>query len=176
MPIAGVLLSGILADTLLFRGPTTTEEDRRVAQRLATYARVDPDELGECILAIASDVADRTAGELLMADFKEFAVGECRFGIGVLETTNAASALGRQEELLQAMHAAGSYTTVLFAIIDIVHQRTVILAADHVRAVAEGLRAEATGEHTIEMSGIVSRKKMIVPRLDAVCAAIEAAR
>ena len=59
--IAGVLLSGILADTLLFRGPTATDEDRRIARMLAERAGVDVEELGSKILALASDVSERSA-------------------------------------------------------------------------------------------------------------------
>ncbi|MDQ3930354.1 MAG: putative manganese-dependent inorganic diphosphatase, partial [Chloroflexota bacterium] len=64
-PIAGVLLSGILADTLLFRGPTATPEDRRVAGMLAERAGVDITELGSRILSLASDLSDRSAEQIL---------------------------------------------------------------------------------------------------------------
>jgi manganese-dependent inorganic pyrophosphatase len=170
-PIAGVLLSGILADTLLFRGPTTTDVDRAVAERLARNAGVNQHELGAAILNIASDVADRSARDLLRADFKEFTVDGSQFGIGTLETTNSAPVLERGDELLQAMADAGNYTVVLFAIIDIIHARTVILTTRAATAVAvalEPLGAYSTDEHTVVIDDILSRKKMLVPRLDAI--------
>jgi manganese-dependent inorganic pyrophosphatase len=175
-PIAGVLLSGIVADTLLFRGPTTTDVDRKVAARLARDAGVDPDELGEAILGIASDVGDRSAYELLMADFKEFTVDGIRFGIGALETTNSAPVLERRDELLETMRSAGNYGLVLFALIDIIHARTVILTTRDAPAVAaalESLGARAAGEHMVEIDAILSRKKMLVPRLDAIAAELQ---
>ncbi|MDB5058433.1 MAG: putative manganese-dependent inorganic diphosphatase, partial [Chloroflexi bacterium] len=98
--IAGVLLSGILADTLLFRGPTTTPEDRRVATVLAGRAGVDMHELGTCILVLASDVSDRSAAQLLTSDFKDLSTDGSQFGIGVFETTNDSDVLARREELL----------------------------------------------------------------------------
>lgn len=168
-PIAGILLSAILTDTLLFRGPTTTAEDRRVAERLAARAGVDPRELGDTILAIASDVSSRRAEDLLLADFKEFDAEGCRFGIGTLETTNAAPVLRRQTEVLEAMADLSGYACVLFAIIDIVHEHTTILATRGAGIVAEELRGEVRGSNVVEVPRIMSRKKDIVPRLGAIC-------
>src|SRR5262249_35951723 len=128
-PVAGVLLGGILADTLLFRSPTTTAEDRWAAERLAEAAGVDLDELGAEILRLASDVSDRSAEQLLMADFKDFNVDDRLFGIGVIETTDGAAVLARRDELRVAMDRLRErgYTTVLFAVIDIMHEKTTLL-------------------------------------------------
>jgi manganese-dependent inorganic pyrophosphatase len=174
--IAGILLSGILADTLLFRGPTTTPEDRRVAALLAIYAGLNPNELGGAILSIASDVSDRAASDLLLADFKEFTVGDCRFGIGALETTAAAPVLARRDELLEAMEGLSGYTCVLFAIIDIVAECTTILVSHGAQAVADALGGQVIGDHEVEIPMIVSRKKMIVPQLGAICQGLDARR
>ncbi|MEP6775758.1 MAG: putative manganese-dependent inorganic diphosphatase, partial [Chloroflexota bacterium] len=102
-PVAGVLLAGILSDTLLFHGPTTTQEDRDVAAALANRAGVGIEELGAEILRRASDVTNRSADELLMTDFKEFVVEGARFGIGTIETASGAEVLARRDELLAAM-------------------------------------------------------------------------
>lgn len=172
--IAGVLLSGILADTLLFHGPTTTSEDRRVASQLAGAAGVDVDELGGCILALASDVSDRSADQLLEADFKEFNVEDHHFGIGTIETTNAGDVLARQDELLASMERLRQrgYTCVLFAVIDIVHERTTLLVEGHPDAVAGAFDAPLQDHHVLELPGILSRKKHIVPRLGAISSRI----
>lgn len=166
-PIAGVLLSGILADTLLFRGPTTTTEDQRVAGILAERASVDMQELGSSILRLASDVSDRTPEQILMADFKEFNVGGLNFGIGTFETTSEAEVMARREEVLDAMRSqqARGYASVLFAVIDIIRERTTILAVGHADAVAETFGARLRDGHAIRLPGILSRKKHIVPLL-----------
>jgi manganese-dependent inorganic pyrophosphatase len=168
-PFAGVLLAGILADTLLFRGPTTTPEDRRMAELLAAAAGVDLDELGSEILRLASDVSDRSAEQLLMADFKDFNVDDRLFGIGVIETTDGVAVLKRRDELRAAMDQLRErgYTSVLFAVIDIVHEKTTLLASGHTDAVAatyDGSRAEGD---SIVLPGIVSRKKDLVPALSS---------
>lgn len=165
--IAGVLLSAILTDTLLFRGPTTTAEDRRVALCLAETAAVDAEELGNAILKIASDVSDRTAEQLLLGDFKEFTVENCRFGIGTIETADGSAVLNRRAELLDCMRVVRGrgYTSVLFAVIDIVRERSTILADGYAGTIATTFGGELSDDHTIELPGIVSRKKNIVPML-----------
>jgi manganese-dependent inorganic pyrophosphatase len=168
--VAGVLLGGILADTLLFRGPTTTHEDRRVAAELAARAGVEMEEYGMSILNLASDVSDLSPEQLLTTDFKEFSVEGSHFGIGVIETTNGADVLARRDELLRAMARLRErgYTSVLFAVIDILRERTTILIDGHEAEVAETFGAELKDAHTIELEGIMSRKKHIVPKLGEV--------
>ncbi len=170
-PIAGVLLAGILADTLLFRGPTTTPEDRRVAAALALRAGVSADELGAAILKRASAVADRSAEQLLMADFKEFMAEGSRFGIGVIETANGGDVLARRTEMLTTMarqRTQGPYASVLFAIIDILQEQTTILVVGYPEAVAAAFAAPLLDGQLIAVPGILSRKKHIVPLLGAI--------
>lgn len=166
-PIAGVLLGGILADTLLFRGPTTTAEDRRVAERLADAAGVSMDELGAEILRLASDVSDRSAEQLLMADFKDFNVDDRLFGIGVIETTDGAAVLARRDEMRAAMDRLRDrgYTSVLFAVIDIMRETTTLLVSGHADAVASTYDGAIAEADTLRLPGIVSRKKDLVPAL-----------
>ena len=170
-PLAGVLLAGILADTLLFRGPTTTSEDRRVAADLARRAGVDPDELGTAILTRASNVADRSAEQLLLADFKEFLAEGRRFGIGVIETASGEAVLARRAELLATMEqlrGQGPYSTVVFAIIDILHEQTTLLVEGYPDAVAAAFNAPLADGQLIAVPGILSRKKDIVPLLGTI--------
>ena len=166
-PIAGALLSGILADTLLFRGPTTTPEDRRVAAILTELAGVDMQELGTRILNIASDVSDRSAEQLLLADFKEFNAEGSRFGIGTIETTNGDEVLARRDEVLAALRKQQErgYTSVILAVIDILHERTTLLVVGHPEALAATFDAPLVDGCAVELPGILSRKKNIVPQL-----------
>ena len=166
-PIAGVLLSGILTDTLLFRGPTTTPEDQRVATILAERAGVDINELGARILSLASDVSDRSPDQIVMSDFKEFRVDDYLFGLGVFETADGEEVLSRRAELLDALTRlqGQGYTSVLFAVIDIIRENTTILAVGHAETVAMTFGAALEDGHSIRLPGILSRKKHIVPLL-----------
>jgi manganese-dependent inorganic pyrophosphatase len=168
--IAGLLAGGIVADTLLFRSPTVTPEDRRAAFDLAATAGVDVEELGAAILDIASDVSGRTAEELIATDFKEFHVNGVRFGVGVIETTNAAALANRQSELRDALEQkrAAGFWSVLLVVTDVFHERTVVLIAGHPDRVAEAFRVPLCDGYFLDLPGVYSRKKQIVPRLSDV--------
>jgi len=176
MEVAGVLLSGILADTLLFRGPTTTAEDRRVAAELADYAGLDTNDLGMSILTLASDVSERTVEQLLMGDFKDFSVDGSHFGVGVIETTNGGDVLARRDELLVAMARLrqDGYTSVWFAVIDILREQTTMLIDGYADEVAAAFDVPLYDAHTLHLPGIISRKKQLVPQLGAISRRISA--
>ncbi len=178
-PLAGILLGAILTDTLLFKSPTTTQEDRRVAGRLAEIAGVNPDELGTELIEIASDLSDRSADQLVRGDFKAFNVDEAtRFGVGVIETGDARPALARRDELLRAMRKVRDreFTSVLLVITDVVHDRTTILVDGHPKAVARAFGVEPDGDGLIQLPGVYSRKKQIVPLLGRMAELIKARR
>lgn len=174
-PIAGIMAGAILTDTLLFRSPTSTAEDRRAAEVLAERAGVDLNELGPSILAAASDVAGKTPRELLLADFKEFALGDLRFGISTVETVNASAVAAMRAQLLEEMRSLREerrYASLLLMVLDIAHEQTEILVEGHEREVAEALGRPLRNGHLLEFPGIVSRKKQIVPLLPAIRDAI----
>jgi len=178
--IAGVLLSGILADTLLFRGPTATPEDRRVATILAEGAGLDMRELGGKILSLASGISDRSPEQILKTDYKEFLVDGQRFGIGIFETADGREVLAHRDELLGAMQDLQShgFATVLFAVVDILREESTVLIVGHEEIVAQALggeSAELEDEHAVRLTGIISRKKHIVPQLPGSASRIPAA-
>lgn len=176
-PIAGVLLAGILADTLLFRGPTTTDEDHEMAADLAQRTGINPEELGRAILDLASDVSGMPADRLITTDFKDFNVDGRDFGIGVLETTNSASALARSDDLLVAMRSLQQqgYECVMFAIVDIIKEKTTVLIQGPTEAVASAFERPVVDGQMIELPGIISRKKHIVPLLGSITRRMQAA-
>ncbi len=165
--IAGLLAGGIVADTLLFRSPTVTPEDQQRARDLARLANVDLEALGRAILDIASDVAGRTAEELIANDFKDFQINGARFGVSVIETMNAAAIADRQSELLEALEhrRASGYWSVLLVVVDVFHERTLVLVAGHAEEVSRAFRVPLRDGSTIELPGVYSRKKQIVPLL-----------
>ena len=173
--MAGVLLGGILADTLVFRSATTTPEDERVARILAEGADVDIEEFGAAILSTASDVSDRTAEQIIAADFKEFTAGSSKFGIGTIETTSGADVLSRRDEILEELGRLRNregYDSVIFAVIDIVRGRTTLLVQGHTEAVAAAFDTAAASPDSVDLPGIVSRKKHIVPVLGTLARSI----
>jgi len=165
--IAGLLLGGIVADTLLFRSPTVTPTDRQIASELSSVSGVDPTELGEAILDIASDIGGRSAEELVGFDAKDFQVNELRFSVSVVETTNAAALAGRRAELVEALdqRRAHGYWSALLVVVDVFHGRTVVLISGHPEDVARAFDARLRDGVAVDLPGVYSRKKQIIPRL-----------
>ena len=167
---AGLLLAGLLYDTLILRSPTCTPRDERVATELAEITGEDVEQYGqEIFAAAAADLNSRSPEMLLTADFKEFMVRDAKFAIGTVESASPATIEKRKPELLQAMqrlaHERG-YTSFLFMIVDIINMKCTLLVIGGERAVAETLGAplEADG-HSLVVDGLVSRKKQLVPLL-----------
>ncbi|HVB71955.1 MAG TPA: putative manganese-dependent inorganic diphosphatase [Ktedonobacteraceae bacterium] len=167
---AGLLLAGLLYDTLILRSPTCTPRDERVASELAAIAGEDIEQYGQEIFAAAAvDLNSRSAENLLTADFKEFSVRDTKFAIGTVETASPATIEKRSEELLQTMrqlaHERG-YTSFLFMIVDIINMQCKLLVIGGERAVAEALGSPLeAGGHSLTVEGLVSRKKQLVPLL-----------
>ena len=168
--VAGLLLAGLLNDTLILHSPTCTQRDKQVAGELAELAGEDLEPFGRALFAAAAaELGERPAEALLTADCKEFAVQGSLFAIGTVETANPAALEPRIPELYSAMqrlaHERG-YSVLLFMIVDILELRSRILIWGGERAVAEalGVSLEADG-HSVLVEGLVSRKKQVVPLL-----------
>jgi manganese-dependent inorganic pyrophosphatase len=167
-PMAGILLGGILTDTVAFRSPTCTPRDREVGRHLAELAGVDLDEFAEAIFAVASDLTERSLRDVLTTDFKEFTVDGARFGIGYMETTDRSRVDAVQEELIAEMNRLRDdrgYAVMLFIVVDIRRDESEIFIAGQERAVAEAFEQELALPHSIVLPGVVSRKKQVVPLL-----------
>ncbi len=168
--VAGLLLAGLLYDTLILRSPTCTAKDERIAAELAQIAGEEIEQYGqEIFAAAAADQNGRSAEALITADFKEFTVGDTKFAIGTVETASPAAIEKRTPELLSAMqriaHERG-YASLLFMLVDIIDMECRLMIWGGERAVAGVLGAALESDgHTVVVEGLVSRKKQLVPLL-----------
>ena len=178
-PVAGILLGGILSDTLVLRSPTCTPRDKRIATELAALAGEDVEQFGQEIFAVATSIlSNQPAEQLLTADFKEFVIEASRFAIGTIETVNTATLEKRIPELLSTMERIAQehrYASFMFMIVNILQMRCHLLIWGGERAVAQvlGVPLETNG-HTAVVDGLVSRKKQLVPLLPRIHEAMEA--
>jgi manganese-dependent inorganic pyrophosphatase len=168
--VAGLLLAGLLYDTLILRSPTCTARDERVATELAQIAGEDIECFGqEIFAAAATDLSEKPAATLLTDDFKEFTVRDTKYAIGTVETASPASIETRVDELLAAMSRIShekDYTSFLFMIVDIINMRCHLLVCGAEQAVAEVLHTPLEPDgHSVIVDGLVSRKKQLVPLL-----------
>lgn len=167
--VKGAMLSCILSDTLEFRSPTTTQEDKDVALELASDLGIDVTAYASEMFEAKSDVSAFSDAELLRMDSKEYAVDGTQFRVSVLETTAPKLVLDRKDSLMASMvdvaKEDGADEVLLF-VVDILNEEATMLVPNAaVKTVAEkSFGATVTGD-TVVLPGVMSRKKQIIPNL-----------
>ena len=167
--IKGVMLSCILSDTLAFRSPTTTPQDKALAESLAAYLNLSIVDYAAEMFAAKSDVSAFSDSELLRMDSKEYTVNGTKFRVSVLETTSPKMVLDRKASLMATMPSVAQEDAVdhvLLFVVDILNeQATMLIPNATVQTVAEkSFGATVTGD-TVVLSGVMSRKKQIISNL-----------
>ncbi|MBA4537814.1 manganese-dependent inorganic pyrophosphatase [Bacillus aquiflavi] len=166
--MAGLMLSAIISDTLLFKSPTCTLEDVNAARELAEIAKVDTESYGIAMLKAGADLSGKTESELISLDAKEFQMGHCKVEIAQVNTVNAEEVLERKEALEAAINEVISKKELdlfLFVATDILTSDSVVLAfGREVKAVEQAFQV-TLDRNTATLKGVVSRKKQIVPVL-----------
>ena len=166
---AGLLLSGLLSDTVVLRSPTTTETDEVVAERLAAIAGVDYEEYGKELLKQKSKLGEKEPREMVLGDFKEFEFGSYDVGIGQIETVEPAPVLEQRDAVLEAMDdvvAEREYDLLVLLVTDLLEEEsTALIAGDHADTVEDALDTTVEDREAF-LPGVMSRKKQVVPPLE----------
>ncbi|WP_294609990.1 manganese-dependent inorganic pyrophosphatase [Roseovarius sp.] len=167
--IKGAMLTCILSDTLEFRSPTTTQEDKAIAHALAEDLGIEIADYAAEMFAAKSDVSAFSDAELLRMDSKEYGVGDTKFRVSVLETTAPATVLDRKDSLINTMTtvaAEDGVDQVLLFVVDILNEEaTLLVPNDLVKTLAEKSFGATVSGDTVVLPGIMSRKKQIIPNL-----------
>ena len=168
-PIKGLMLSCILSDTLEFRSPTTTEQDKALAEKLAGELGLDLNAYAAEMFTAKSDVSAFSDAELIRMDSKEYEVSGTKFRVSVLETTAPNIPLDRKDSLMASMKDVAcedGVDEVLLFVVDILKEEaTLLVPNDTVKTVAEKSFGAAVSGDTVVLPGIMSRKKQIIPNL-----------
>jgi manganese-dependent inorganic pyrophosphatase len=167
-PIAGLMLSAIISDSLLFKSPTCTSEDVAAARELAEIAGVDADVYGLEMLKAGADVRDKSISELLSLDAKGFEMGSSNVEIAQVNVVDTQDVLARQAELeaaISTMIEEKNLDLFLFVVTDILTNDSVGLALGNKTAAVEKAYNVTLSNNTAILKGVVSRKKQIVPVL-----------
>ena len=165
--IAGIMLSAILSDTLLLTSPTTTEDDRFVAVKLANIAKVDIDTYGTEMLKAASSIAGKSVEELIKMDFKSFVVGSKNLGIGQIMTMDFDTVKEKIDEFVNKLNemANTNYSNVVIFVTDIIKNGSYVIYDEK----SEDIIADSFGIKNIHqgvfLPKLVSRKKQILPSI-----------
>ena len=166
--IAGLMLSAIISDSLLFKSPTCTEQDIIAARELAEIAGVDANAYGLEMLKAGADLSKKSVPELISLDAKEFTMGTLKVEIAQVNTVDTAEVLLRQEELETAINEVileKELDLFVFIVTDILTNNSVALVlGQEANLVERAYGLEATN-HLVYLEGVVSRKKQVVPVL-----------
>lgn len=166
--MAGLMCAAILSDTVIFKSPTATQRDRTIAERLARIGGVDLEELGQFIFT-ASLGADKSARELMYADYKDFHIAGHYLGVSQITCVDSVSMLDRKEEFLAEMERAKQergYDIMLLMLTDVLLEGTQIVFLGSADDVAQAFGVEPQG-NTFFLPGVMSRKKQVIPMLSA---------
>ncbi|UXS76220.1 manganese-dependent inorganic pyrophosphatase [Staphylococcus chromogenes] len=166
--IAGLMISAIVSDSLLFKSPTCTEQDVNAARALASIADVDVDQYGLDMLKAGASTKDSTEAQLLSKDAKSFNIGESTVRIAQVNTVDIDEVMQRQEELENAMNkeiADENYTSFILVVTDILNSDSKILVAGADTDKIASAFNTTLDNNTAFLPGVVSRKKQIVPQV-----------
>ena len=165
----GAMLSCILSDTREFRSPTTTDQDRNLAEKLAGELGIDLAAYASEMFEAKSDVSAFSDAELIRMDSKEYPVGDTKFRVSVLETTAPKIVLDRKDSIMASMTevaAEDGADQMLLFVVDILNEEaTLMVPNDLVKTVAEKSFGATVTADTVVLPGIMSRKKQIIPNL-----------
>lgn len=166
--IAGLMLSAIISDSLLFKSPTCTNEDVEAARELAGIAGVDADSYGLEMLKAGADLRDKTIEQLISLDAKEFQMGNSKVEVAQVNAVDIQDVLSRQGELegaLQKVIDEKNLDLFVFVVTDILNSDSTALALGRATDAVEEAYNVKLENNTALLKGVVSRKKQIVPVL-----------
>ncbi len=164
--IAGLMLSGIISDTLLLASPTTTELDKQVAKDLANIAELDLYKYGKELLKSGVSNDGLTINEIVYKDFKSYVTGEVKFGIGQVFTTDFKEYSDRLNEYVDELnHIADNndYKVVCLFVTDILENNSYLLFNDGAKEYLNDAYELSDIKEGEKLMGVISRKKQMVP-------------
>lgn len=166
--IAGIMLAGILSDTLILKSPTATETDKIIVEELSKIAEVNYEEFGLEMIKAGSSLHDLSIEEVVFYDYKEFEANDMLFGIGQILTLDYEMVLSKKEEYIDFLDKTckikGLKLMTLF-ITDVIAGGSYVLYSSN----AEKIMALAYNKEDMKegyyLPGVISRKKQIVPNI-----------
>jgi manganese-dependent inorganic pyrophosphatase len=166
--IAGVLMGGVVSDTLNLQGPTTTERDRELLSWLEDIAGCSADSLAEAIFSAGSIILSEAPEDVIRADFKIYHEGEVAFAVSQVEELGYDNFYRHYEALDCALEKVRKEEDLLFAamlVTDISSQNSLLLVRGDEELVAQFTYPRKEAYDVFELNGIVSRKKQLIPYL-----------
>lgn len=164
--VAGLLLSAVISDTVLFRSPTCTSEDKEMAQKLGVIAGVDVEAYGIEMLKAGANVSDLTPEQIAQNDMKEFTGGGKTFTISQVQVMDTADLLSQKTVLVSAldkMRESHSYDASFLMITSIIDESTNLIFVGNMEDTVSAAFGKDILDKEVYLPNVMSRKKQIVP-------------
>ena len=165
--MAGLMLSGILSDTLILNSPTTTNIDKDAVNNLARIAKVDYKKYGFDMLSYGTKLDGKTKEEILYTDFKKYPTDEGIIGLGQIYTTNIEDINSEKNEyidMLNSITKINQFKFIALFVTDIIKNGTYVYFSDEAKEILEKAFNTEIEEGTY-LPGILSRKMQILPSI-----------
>lgn len=172
---AGILLGGLISDTLVLKSPTTTPLDREICADLESISGVSARELMDELLKIDSPLAAKGVRDVLNGDRKDYACGRRRFALAQVEESNLQLLFLRKAELEREMRdacAAGGISFFGLLVTDAVRETSDLLAVGD-EEILRALHYERVADGVFSLPGVLSRKKQLLPQMLAVLSELD---
>ena len=168
--IAGLLLSAIISDTLMFRSPTCTQKDKIAASALALIAGIKIEDFAREMFSAGSNLKDKSPEEIFYQDYKKFiGEGNVSFGVGQISSMDSEELKEIKEKLMPFMVSeCGRHdiTRVYFMLTNILEESTELLFyGEGSQQMAEIAFERKPDGDTFSLPGVVSRKKQLIPAM-----------
>lgn len=160
--IAGLLLSAILSDTLLFKSPTTTELDKIAGEELSKMAKIDMEKYAMDMFKAGTSLDGLSVEEIVNMDFKEFDMSGKKVGIGQVFTMDIDAVFAKKDEFLRYINST-NYDMLVLAITDIIKEGSYLIYKGEDTVISNAFNVNAN--QGVFAEGVVSRKKQLVPNL-----------
>lgn len=166
--IAGLMLSGIISDTLLFVSPTTTELDKEIAKKLAEIAQVDLNQYGLDMLKAGTSLKGKTEEDILFGDFKVYDIGNKKIGVTQVSTfdiNDFKNSIDKYIDLINKNAENNNYDVFAFFITDILKNGSYIYYNQNAQEIISNAFDIENIEQGYYLDGCVSRKKQVIPKI-----------
>ncbi|KRM93859.1 manganese-dependent inorganic pyrophosphatase [Lentilactobacillus senioris DSM 24302 = JCM 17472] len=166
--LAGLMMSAIISDTLLLKSPTTTDKDKEALRALAQIADVDYKSYGIEMLKAGTNVDAKSDQELIDADAKSFDINGKNVRIDQINVVDFEDVLKRQSSIMTAMNneaQSEGYDLFLVLVTDILNSNSKMIVVGEPTAAVEKAFAAKLTDNVMDLPGVVSRKKQVVPQL-----------
>jgi len=168
--MAGVMISAILSDTVLFKSPTCTEKDKEQVAKLAKIIGEDYEAYGIAMLTAKSDISTKTALDIVKGDYKHFDFAGTKAGVGQIEVMDLSVLKPRRKEILDEMEKVRKdegLSFVLIMLTDVMKEASDLLFVGTPVDKFEKAFDGKIENSSIYKKGVLSRKKQVIPPLEA---------